>query len=106
MKSHLYVAYFDCLGFECILDLTQRDKKAMWSALKGNNSYNTADISAMIMRAKFNPQRSPEIWTFHSEIDIDELRLYSNEMPQELADLIRQHGSPVYVSAKQKAIIK
>lgn len=103
-KSQCYVAYFDCLGFECILNATRHDKKKMWNALqdKPNERF---PLNEMILRAKFNPQRSPEIWSFWSEIDLATLKEYAQEMPQQLADLIREKGTPLYTSPKQKQVI-
>lgn len=104
--TRLYIAYFDSLGFECILDLTDHDKRAMWDSLKGEQPKRLEAVPLMIMRAKYNPQRFPEIWTFHSELDIDTLTKYSSNYPQELADLIREHGTKVYVTPKEKAVIQ
>jgi hypothetical protein len=107
-KSHirLYLAYFDTLGFECVMDLTEYDKKAMWMALQNKPIKNEIPLHAMMMRARFNPQRFPEIWTFQSEIDLTTLLRYTRDRPQEMADLIRENGSEVYITPKQKEIIK
>ena len=102
----LYIAYWDCLGFECIMDLTAHDKRAMWDSLKGLEPKRLEQVPMMIMRAKANPQRRPEIWTFQSEVDLKTLTLYSNDMPQDLADLIREHGNKVFVTPKEKELIK
>lgn len=104
--TRLYIAYFDTLGFECILDLTDIDKKAMWASLKGEKPKPLGDVNGMIMRAKYNPQRFPEIWTFQSEIDRKTLLSYTKDCPQEFADLIREHGNLVYRTPRQKEIIK
>ena len=106
MKANLYLAYFDTLGFECVMDLTDYDKKAMWSALQDKKIKNEIPLHAMMMRARFNPQRFPEIWTFQSELDLVTLLRYTRDMPQEMANLIRENGSEVYVTPKQKEIIK
>jgi hypothetical protein len=106
MTAHLYIAYFDSLGFECIVDLTDHDKKAMWAELKGEKPKRLEAVPYMVLRAKANPQRFPEIWTFQSELDTDTLLSYSRDCPQELADLIREHGTKVFVTPKEKAVIK
>jgi hypothetical protein len=106
MKANLYLAYFDTLGFECVMDLTEYDKKAMWSALQDKKIKNEIPLHAMMMRARFNPQRFPEIWTFQSELDLVAILRYTRDMPQEMANLIRENGSEVYVTPKQKEIIK
>jgi hypothetical protein len=78
----------------------------MWAELKGEQPKRLEAVPYFILRAKANPQRFPEIWTFHSEVDIETLRCYSKESPQELADLIREHGTKVFVTHKEKAVIK
>lgn len=104
--ANLFIAYFDSLGFEAIIDLTDHDKKAMWAELKGEKPKRLEAVPYMILRAKANPQRFPEVWTFQSELDTETLLSYSNDCPQELADLIREHGTKVYVTPRQKEVIR
>lgn len=104
--SHFFITYWDTLGFECIIDLTDHDKQAMWAELKGENPRRLQAVPLLLMRAKANPQRFPEIWTFQSELDTETLLSYSREYPQELADLIREHGTKVYVTPRQKEVIR
>lgn len=106
MTAKIYLAYWDCLGFECILDLTGFDKRAMWASLADKPIPNEIPLHAMIMRAKVNPQRFPEIWTFQSEVDKKQLLEYTVSMPQQLAELIREHGNKVFVTHREKEIIK
>ncbi len=103
---HFYIAYWDCLGFESIVDLTEHDKKAMWAELKGEQPKRLQAVPFFIMRAKANPQRFPEIWTFQSEVDEKELWQYATAHPQELADLIRENGTKVFVTHRDKEVIK
>lgn len=102
--EQLYLAYFDTLGFECIINLSEIDKKKMWASLKGEEYKMPA--FHMIMRAKANPQRFPEIYTFWSEIDYKTLLEYSRDNAQGLADLLREKGNPVFVTPRQKEVIK
>ena len=105
MSNKIFLAYWDSLGFECILDCSAYEKHLTWTALKGEKPTMRLPIQMMIFRAQANPQRFPEIWTFNSEIDLKELIKYSKEYPQALADAIRQHGSKVFVTPKNKEII-
>jgi hypothetical protein len=105
MATHLYIAYFDSLGFETIIDLTEHDRRAMWAELKGEKPKRLEAVPYMVLRAKSNPQRFPEIWTFQSEVDLDTLLCYSKDCPQELADLIRQHGNKVFVTVKPNKVV-
>lgn len=100
-----YLAYFDTLGFESVIDLSTFDKRAMWNALKGAKP-ERIPIQYMILRAQANPQRFPEIWTFQSELDLEEIISYTKDMPQQMADLIRENGNKVFVTPKQKEVIK
>ena len=105
MTEHCYVAYFDCLGFECILDATAHDRKRTWNALRDKSS-ERFPLNELLLRARLNTQRSPEVWSFWSEIDLATLRRYSIEMPQQFAVLIRENGTPLYQSGKQTQVIK
>lgn len=104
-NSQCYVAYFDCLGFECILNATRHDKKKMWNSLQDKPS-ERFPLNEMILRAKYNPQRSPEIWSFWSTVDLATLKELAAEQPQMLADLIREKGTPLYTMPKEKQVIK
>ena len=105
-RSGYYLAYFDSLGFEAIIDLMPYEKELTWCALKGEQPKMRLPVNMMIMRARANPQRFPEIWTFQSEVDEKELRQYANVNPQGLADLIREHGSKVFVTSREKELIR
>lgn len=100
-----YLAYFDSLGFESIIDLWAYEKQLTWAALKGEQPKMRLPVGMMIMRAQANPQRFPEIWTFQSEVDEKQLWQYANDCPQLLADLIREHGSKVYVTPRTETVI-
>ena len=106
MRNRLYIAYFDSLGFECIIDLTEYDKEAVWAALSDKPAPKKLPVGMMIMRAKANPQRFPEIWTFQSPIEEKTLQQYAEDNPQGLANLIRTHGSKVFVTPRNKTVIQ
>lgn len=103
--NQCYVAYFDCLGFECILNASKHEKKAMWNALKDKPA-ERFPLNEMMLRAKFNAQRSPEIWSFWSDIDLATLKEYAAEEPQQLANLIREKGTPLYTTHKERRVIE
>lgn len=105
-RAGYFLAYFDSLGFETIIDLQPYEKDLTWAALKGEQPKMKLPVGQMIQRAQANPQRFPEIWTFQSELDKDELWQYANELPQTLAEGIRQCGSKVFVTPRQKEVIR
>jgi len=104
--ANLFIAYWDTLGFETVIDLTEHDRLAMWAELKGEQPKRLHVVPLLIMRAKANPQRTPEIWTFQSEVDLETLLQYSKDSPQQLAALIREDGSKVFVTPREKEQIR
>lgn len=104
-RSVCYVAYFDCLGFECILNASGHEHRNLLLALK-NQPRQRFPLNSLLLRAKANSQRNPEIWSFWSEIDLNTLLQCAKESPQELADLIRANGSPLFTTVKPNQVIK
>jgi hypothetical protein len=104
-QGELYLAYWDSLGFECVINLSAHEKRSMWTVLKGQEP-SKLPLHPMLMRAKANPQRKPEIWTFWSCVDQETLLQYAEDEPQALADTIRRLGKAVFVTPRQKELIK
>lgn len=100
-----YVAYFDTLGFEWIVNVTEYEKKKFWSVLKGNKEVDIAMPRYAMLRARANPQRFPEIWAFESEISLAELNQYAKDSPQALVDAIRRCGQNVFKTHKDERVI-
>ena len=108
-KERIYLAYWDCLGFECIVDCTTWERQTLLNEIAGKEIKPApVNLHAMTMRARFNPQRSPEIWSFttNGSISENELKEIANDNPQQLVDLIRERGTCLYNSPKQKAVIE
>lgn len=107
-SSSVFLAYWDSLGFETIINVSDIDKRRMWAALKGQELPGQLGLPlpAMMMRARVNPQREPEIWTFTSDLDLNTLRQYSKDSPQALADAIRGVGKPIFRTPKTQKVIE
>lgn len=102
-KTRLYVCMWDELGFEVIADCTSWERKAFLNSIAGKDlDPAPVNLHAMMMRARFNPQRNYEIWTFNTTDDIDEetLRNLADENPQGLVDMIRERGNNLYTNTK------
>lgn len=101
-----FIAYWDSLGFECIIDIGKIEKENL-VAIMSNKPETNLDtmLRNMILRARFNPQRFPQIWMFNSNVDQKTLWQAAEETPQAIADLIKQHGTKVYGDQPQKAVI-
>ena len=98
---------WDMLGLECIFNVTEHmkeveahEKKVMWERLKNENFKDIGPakipLNMMIMRAKFNTQRSYEIYEFNSTMSERELRKEFARDPQPLVDWIRDNGHKIY----------
>ena len=105
-KSHTFVAYWDCLGFETIFDMTSYERTRLLEDLSGRDPSPAPNLQHMTLRARFNPQRNPEIWVFSSTVDEDTLRKFAEENPQALVDMIRENGRNVYRTAPVETRIK
>ncbi len=106
-KERTFIAYWDCLGFETILDITGYENKKLLADIKGERFVHPLNLHAMTLRAQFNPQRSPEIWLFTAtgEITQEDLIQIAKDTPQYLVDLIREKGNCIYSTPKQKQVI-
>lgn len=95
-QTHVFVAYWDCLGFETIFDMTSYERVRLLEDITGKDPSPAPNLNHMTLRARFNPQRNPEIWVFNSTVDVETLRSIAEETPQMLVDMIREHGTNVY----------
>ena len=110
-KQKQFITMWDTLGFECIVDITSYERAKLLHIIKGEESELRAPVNFyhLLMRAKANPQRFPEIWSFAATEDITHEALIeiSKDDPQMLVDMIRSLGDNLYTTPKQKeAVIK
>ncbi len=108
-KSRVFVCYWDCYGFETIVDMTAWEKRSLLNMVAGKPLDNPpVSLQYLTMRAKFNPQRNPEIWTFNTvyEITEEDMWNYARENPQALVDLIRERGKNLYRIKMPETVIK
>jgi len=107
MKAKLYkfLTMFDCEGFECLIDITKREKDWLITTLKGEEYKDDLNFNSMMMRARYNPQRRPEIWIFTSTVDDATLQEIKDEQPQALVDLIRENGHCLWENTPIKQVI-
>ena len=102
-KSRVYICMWDENGFETLKDCTSWERDTFLATIAGRDLKPApVNLQAMMMRARFNPQRAYEIWTFNTEESLDEDTLwrYAEETPQALVDMIRNRGKQLYANAK------
>jgi hypothetical protein len=106
--NNKFLAMWDCNGLECLFDITDMEHDAMMSGLKNETYKMPFNLSMMMMRARFNNQRSYEIYTFETESDIDYecIKDMFEHTPQTIVDAIRKNGNKIYsdYTAKEKVI--
>jgi hypothetical protein len=81
---------------------------AMIAGLKGETYRQPFNLYTLMLRARYNSQRSYEIYTFEveGEISKDEMIEMFEDNPQYFAELIREKGNKIYsdYSSKKKVI--
>ena len=105
-KINAFMAYWDTLGFEWIVNVTDYEKKKFWAELTGDVKVDMPVPRYAILRARANPQRFPEIWAFESELTLKALQKFSQEQPQALATAIRNCGQAVFRTHRDEELIK
>lgn len=107
-KQNKFLAMWDCDGLECLIDITDMEHDAMIAGLKGETYKHPFNIGMMIMRARFNTQRSYEIYSFTTDPDIsyDDIQGMFRDSPQVIVNAIREKGNKIHsdYSAKAKVI--
>jgi hypothetical protein len=90
-------------GFETLKDCTSWERQSLMNTIAGKElTPAPVNLQAMCMRARFNPQRAYEIWSFNTDENINEETLWeiAQENPQPLVDMIRANGKKLYANAK------
>lgn len=98
-KTRVFVCMWDCNGFEVLKDCSSWERESLLNTIAGKElSKPPVNLTSMTMRARFNPQRHYEIYTFNTVEELDEETLWrwADENPQMLADLIRDRGKKLY----------
>ena len=107
-KQNSFLAMWDCNGLECLFDITDLEHDAMIAGIKDEPFKAPFNIGMMMMRARFNSQRSYEIYYFSTDADIsyDDVRNMFDNDPQVIVNAIREKGKKIYsdYSPKQKVI--
>jgi hypothetical protein len=117
-KTKHYIAVWDCNGLESLHDVGYHmDRYSEWEKQKVVAILKEESIPAkptgiplqmLILRAKFNSQRSYEIYEFNSTLKYKELTDAFNDNPQPIVEWIRENGKQVYsdyVKQNRKMIV-
>lgn len=99
--STQWVVLFDNEGLDTLVPWGELAQDRMITTLSGGliKSQNPQHIvSRMMLRARLNEQRSPEVWTYQTDEDIEytDMRDLWEHNPQYMADLIREKGEQLH----------
>jgi len=105
-----FLVMFCCEGLECVIDITDEFGNTLFDVIAGRESSHTLQhtITAMMMRARYNPQRHYEIYsvTATEGIEADSIRELFELDPQSGADLIRLRGVKLHSDRQDQNTVK
>ena len=102
-----FLAMWDCNGLECLFDISDIEGDNFMATLKGETCKTPFNLSMMMMRARYNSQRSYDIYIFESEdMDYDFVKDMFDKEPQTMVNAVRENGRKLYsdYSKKEKVI--
>jgi aminopeptidase-like protein len=103
-KQYKFLAMWDCDGLECLFDVTDMEGDAMMSGLKGETYKVPFNLGMMMMRARYNNQRSYEIYTFTTlGMKYKDVKDMFDNDPQVIVESIRENGNMIYSDYSKKA---
>jgi len=93
-------------GLECVIDITEEQKKCMWAELCGKKYTPGFSVDTLKLRAQFNRQRHYEIYTFDSgDQAVTEVRRMFETTTQAMVDFVREHGTKIYSNRVTDSVI-
>ena len=105
-KENNFLVVWDMLGLESIFSVDDAlnevesfEKDKTWKILKGEpvgKRPNPIPLQMLIMRARYNSQRSYEIYSFKTDMSMKEVRKLFADDPQPIVDWIRKNGNKIY----------
>lgn len=111
-NTNTYILSWDCFGLEGIVNATEMEQERIMNILADRNTGKNADVSQilsmMTLRARFNTQRSYEIYVIEVDENIskDDLVKSFKDYPQAMADLIRKQGREIYSDRVDRSKLK
>ena len=108
--NELFLVSWDCTGLETCINVSKYEKAEMWAKLSDTEppvSIGNA-VQHLMARARANPQRHYEIYTFNVATGITEedIREMFDNAPQTAADLIRDRGRKIYSDRVRQSEVK
>jgi len=110
--STQWVVLFDNEGVDTLVPWGELVEERVMATLSGEKPPSSPNhiVSRMMLRARFNQQRNPEVWAYNTQEDIayDDMRGMWEDNPQYMADLVRSKGEQFFgdkPGTKRKQVI-
>lgn len=96
--NNTFLLSWDCYGLEYIEDITSFERRVLWNTIEGTETNLPFSLNALVLRARYNPQRHYEIYTITTIEDISKEDLVEafTDNPQGTAEMIRAQGRKIY----------
>jgi len=95
-KNRIYLCYFDSTEFKMLEDITSYEHKALLCQIGDSREPDCpVDLTELLLDAYQN-KNSPEIWTFISHVEREELYDYCIHRYQEFSEIIREYGDCLF----------
>lgn len=96
--TNKYLVMWCSEGLECLFNITDWEKKKVWSTLKNEKHPKAPNLQMLIIRARVNSHRIYELYIFDADESLSEcdIREMFDENPQFLVDFIRKNGEKIY----------
>jgi hypothetical protein len=107
-NSDWFVISFCCEGLEGIIPVSQLERQETFDILAGKTTHAVGkvahSVNAMILRARFNPQRFYEVYAISAApgISADDIRGMFDADPQCAADIIRNRGQQLFSDRRKE----
>ena len=102
-----FLITWDTAGVEAIIPIGEWREANIAAKLSGQNEPHNigSTYNALLLRARFNGHRSPQVWGVNVDDSITEADLRS--LPeQELVNLVKSHGVKFFGDRKEKSAIE
>ncbi len=107
--AHQWIVLFDTLGVDTLIPWDELKQDDMIEVLAGRKPKGYVDkrVNMMILRAKANMQRWPEVWAYDTAEDwsYEDMRQQWESAPQITADTVRRQGTNLFRHQRQKEVI-
>ena len=104
-----FLISWDTNGIEAIIPIGEQRNENIVAKLSGQpEPHNIGSTYNMLcIRARYNPQRYPQIWGINvdDDITVETLREIADTNPQVLVDLVKEKGVKFFGDKMQKSVI-